>query len=141
MSSFLHDSQDGDEPREVETLRGSQRMFFEERDHGSHQIGPSLHGEAEEILVVVPIPRVLDHVAASELLNEKLEYGPGARSLGHRELVLNLPAESAPRVANHGDRKTALTVDEADDPLLDTWPFLLIVRTGWIFTAHGPTLA
>jgi len=28
------------------------------------------------------------------------------------------------------------SVDEADDPLLDTWPFLLIVRTGRIFTAH-----
>jgi len=32
--------------------------------------------------------------------------------------------------------ETALAVDEADDPLLETWPFLLIVRTGWIFTFH-----
>ena len=29
---------------------------------------------------------------------------------------------------NHRDRETAFTVDEADDPLLDTWPFLLSVR-------------
>ena len=54
--------------------------------------------------------------------------------------MLDLPAESAPRVANHGDREAALTVDEADDPLLNTWPFLLIVRTGRIFTAHAVTL-
>jgi hypothetical protein len=32
---------------------------------------------------------------------------------------------------------TNYTVDEADGPLLDTWPFLLIVRTGRIFTAHA----
>ena len=31
------------------------------------------------------------------------------------------------------------TVDKADNPLRETWPFLLIVRTGWIFTAHVRT--
>ena len=83
--------------------------------------------------------RVLDHPATLELLDERLECRPRARCLSHRELVLDLPAESAPGVANHGNREAALTVDEADDPLLDTWPFLLIVRTGWVFTAHRPT--
>ena len=43
-------------------------------------------------------------------------------------------------VAHYRDRKAAFTVDEADDPLLDTWPFLLIVRTGRIVTAHTLTL-
>jgi hypothetical protein len=61
--------------------------------------------------------------------------------LGDRELVLHLPAESAHRVANHGDGGAALTVDEADDPLLDAWPFLLIDRTGRIFTAHVAILS
>jgi hypothetical protein len=36
--------------------------------------------------------------------------------------------------------EAALAVDEADDPLLETWPFLLIVRTGRIFTSHVPTI-
>jgi hypothetical protein len=85
--------------------------------------------------------RTLDDRSAPELLDEKLEAGPRARRLRGRELVLNLPAESAHVVANHGDRKAALTVDEADDPLLDTWPFLLIARTGRIFTTHAHTLA
>ena len=90
---------------------------------------------------MVAVPRVLDHSAATELLHEEVECRPRARRLGHRELVLDLPAESASRVANHGDREAALAVDEADDPLLDTWPFLLIARTGRIVTSHAFTLA
>ncbi len=89
---------------------------------------------------MVVVTGVLDQIPTSELLVEKLECGSGGRRLGHRELVLDLPAESTTRVAYHRDREAALTVDEADDPLLDTWPFLLIVRTGRIFTAHRRTL-
>jgi hypothetical protein len=37
---------------------------------------------------------------------------------------------------NDRDREAAFAIDEADDPLLDTWPFLLIARTGRIVTAH-----
>ena len=84
---------------------------------------------------------VLDQTATLELLYQEFECASRARRLGHRELVLDLPAESATRVSNHGDRETALAVDEADDPLLDSWPFLLIARTGRIFTAHSHTLS
>jgi len=34
--------------------------------------------------------------------------------------------------------EATFTVDKADDPLRETWPFLLIVRTGRIVTAHVP---
>ena len=61
---------------------------------------------------------------------------PAMRGLGDRELVLDLPAEPTPWVSHHGDREASFAVDEADGPLLDSWPFLLIVRTGQIFTAH-----
>jgi hypothetical protein len=50
------------------------------------------------------------------------------------------PAETATPVAHYRDRKAAFTVDEADNPLLNTWPFLLIARTGRIVTAHILTL-
>ena len=50
--------------------------------------------------------------------------------------MLHLPVEPASVIANHRDRKAAFTVDEPDDPLLETWPFLLIVPTGRIVTAH-----
>ena len=86
---------------------------------------------------MVVVAGALDQVPAAELLDEEFECRPGGCGLGDRELMLDLPAESATRVAHHRDRETAFTVDEADDPLLDTWPFLLIVRTGWIVTAHS----
>ncbi len=54
--------------------------------------------------------------------------------------MLDLPAEEAPGIAHDRDRETAFAVDEADDPLLEPWPFLLIARTGRIVTAHARTL-
>jgi hypothetical protein len=137
---LLHHAEDSSEQHEVGLLRGSQRVFFEERHHGCHQIRPSLHGEAEERLAVVVVSDVLDQLPAPEHLNKEFERRAGGRRLSHRELVLDLPAEPAARVAHYRDRKAALAVDEADSPLLDPWPFLLIVRTGRIFTPHCPTL-
>ena len=60
-------------------------------------------------------------------------------SLNHREGWLDLPTK--PRGLIPEDRNTEATfaVDEADDPLRETWPFLLIVRTGRIFTFHVST--
>ena len=132
----LHAAEDGREPDEVRVLGGSQWMFFEERNDDLQEIAPTLHGEAEERFVMVVVTTILDHRATPELLEEELDGGSGGCGLGHRELVLDLPAESTTRVPNHRDREAAFTVDEADDPLLGTWPFLLIVRTGWIVTAH-----
>jgi hypothetical protein len=34
-------------------------------------------------------------------------------------------------------RNQNVPFSKPDDPLLDTWPFLLIARTDRIFTAHG----
>ena len=82
----------------------------------------------------------LDHVTTPEHLEEEFECGSRARRLCDRELMLDLPAESAHAVANHGDREAAFAVDESDDPLLNTWPFLLIARTGRIVTGHATTL-
>src|SRR6266540_4364196 len=83
---------------------------------------------------------VRDQVAAAEHLYEALERGPGVSGLGDRELVLDLPADSTPGVAHHRDREAPFAVDEADGPLFGTWPFLLIVRTGRVVTAHRHTL-
>jgi len=82
----------------------------------------------------------LDHVTTPEHLEEEFKCGSRARRLCDRELMLDLPAESAHAVANHGDREAAFAVDESDDPLLNTWPFLLIARTGRIVTGHATTL-
>ena len=87
---------------------------------------------------MVIVTTILDHRTTAELLEEEIDHSSGDCGLGHRELMLDLPAESTTRVPNHRDREAAFTVDKADDPLLNTWPFLLIVRTGWIVTAPGP---
>ena len=89
------------------------------------------------MVVVAP---VLDDLPAPEHLLEEFERRPRRRRLGDRELVLDLPAEEAPGVAHHRDRETAFAVDEADDPLLEPWPFLLIARTGRVVTGHARTL-
>jgi len=50
-----------------------------------------------------------------------------------------LPTYAARVVAEDRNAEAAFAVDEADDPLRETWPFLLIVRTGRIFTSHAGT--
>ena len=141
MRTFLHHLQNVNESFEVASLRGSQWTFFEERHHDVDEVAPALHGEAHELLAVIVAAVVLDDVAAPEHLDGGVRARrPGARCLGDRELVLDLPAESTPRVADYRYREATFAVDEADGPLLDAWPFLLIDRTGRIFTAHARTV-
>ena len=92
-----------------------------------------------QAVAVVVTPVVADDRAATEELHEFLECVSRWRCLGHRKLVLDLPAESEPGVTHHRNRKATFAVDKADDPLLETWPFLLIDRTGRIVTAHVMT--
>ena len=96
MRTFLHHLQNVNESFEVASLRGSQWTFFEERHHDVDEVAPALHGEAHELLAVIVAAVVLDDVAAPEHLDEEFERRPGARCLGDRELVLDLPAESTP---------------------------------------------
>ena len=130
----LHHPQDGGERLEVGLLRGDQWVLFEERHDHRYQVAASLHGEAKQRVAMVVVAPVLDDLAAPEHLLEEFERRPRRRRLGDRELVLDLPAEEAPWVAHDRDREAALAVDEADDPLLEPWPFLLIARTGRIVT-------
>jgi len=55
-------------------------------------------------------------------------------SLYDREAWLDLPAETTRRIPEDRNNEAAFAVDKADDPLRETWPFLLIVRTGRIVT-------
>ncbi len=62
------------------------------------------------------------------------------RSLDHAEVGLDLPTQTTTAVPEDRNTEAAFAVDEADDPLLETWPFLLIGRTGRIVTAHSHIL-
>ncbi len=60
-------------------------------------------------------------------------------SLDHDEARLDLPTQLRGVVPKERNTEATLAVDEADDPLRETWPFLLIVRTERIFTYHAST--
>ena len=137
---MLHQLQHCAEPLEVEFLGGSEWTFFEERHDTLHEVDPTLHTEATERLAMVVVAMLLDHDTAPEHLDEEFEHGDRPERLNDGELMLDLPAESTRRIPDDRDRKASLAVDEADGPLLSTWPFLLIVRTERIFTAHDHTL-
>ena len=136
MLTALHHLQYGTELVEVRSLRGSQWMFFEEREDDAHQLTASLHGEAPQRRTVVVTTPVRDQPSDTEVLLKEPQRRQRWRTLRDRELVLNLPTEPAHSVAHHTDRETAFTVDKADDPLLESWSFLLIVRTTRVVTGH-----
>jgi hypothetical protein len=139
MRSFLHAAQDESESLEVGTLGGSQWVCLEERHHPIDQLAATLHGEAKQHLPMIERTMLLDDAPAPEDLSEDFEGRPRRCSLDDGELVLDLPAEPTPGVSHHRDREAPFAVDEADDPLRNTWSFLLIDRTGRIVTAHAGT--
>jgi hypothetical protein len=55
--------------------------------------------------------------------------------------MLDLPTEPTASIPHYRYRETAFAVGEPDDPLLNPWPFLLIVRTERIFTVHVTTIS
>ena len=59
-------------------------------------------------------------------------------SLDHNEARLDLPTQLRGVVPKERNTEATFAVDEADDPLRETWPFLLIVRTERIVTRHVP---
>ena len=60
-------------------------------------------------------------------------------TLNHRESGLTLPSERHLSIPLDRTAEAAFSVGEADDPLLESWPFLLIARTDRIFTTHVVT--
>ncbi len=89
---------------------------------------------------MVVVACVLDDLSALEMLQEELEGRSGRSGLSYGELMLYLPAELTSCILHNRYRETPFTVYEPDDPLLDTWPFLLIIRTDRIVTAHVSTI-
>ena len=98
-----------------------------------------------------PINRVRQHAAVRSLGRDAPTTEEADKSFEHRSMPLvlvdledgqQLPPARRPahRVAMHRDAEAPFAVGEADDPLLETRPFLLIVRTGWVVTAHPSPL-
>jgi hypothetical protein len=89
---------------------------------------------------MVVVPAINADLTTSERLLQLLQYMRTWRRLDDCELRLNLPAEARASLPKDRHREATFSVNEPDDPLLEAWPFLLIVRTGHIVTStisHG----
>jgi hypothetical protein len=136
----LHHSKDRRELRELIGFRRDQWMFFEERHDLMPRVFESEDPVNEEILSMVIVPSVQIQAATTEVLPDELQCMHASRSLNNSETWLHLPSDLVRRISIDRNAEATFTVDEADDPLLDPWPFLLIARTGRIFTAHVRTV-
>ncbi len=85
--------------------------------------------------MIVVSPVAIDPATPEEVLDHFKNMG-APFALHNYESRLALPAQRHLLISLDCATEAAFTVDEADDPLLESWPFLLIVRTRWIFTNH-----
>ena len=140
VAAELHHADDNSELLKLIGFRRSQWVRFEKRNDAVHQVGKRSDVEAPEILPMVVVPAVQADTTASKEVLQLVQNAHAPLSLRHRELGLDLPSQATRAVAEDRNTEAPLAVDEADDPLLGTRPFLLIARTGRIVTAHVSTL-
>ena len=92
------------------------------------------------VVSVIVVPAVDADPTTPEELLQLFQNVRTRRRLDDRELRLDLPAEPRAALPKDRHRKAAFAVNEPDHPLLEAWPFLLIVRTGHIVTSTPPTV-
>jgi hypothetical protein len=147
MASVVHHPHDVGELLEVLALRRPQRMLPEERNDRPDEILAALHDVLDQVFAMVVVAPVLVDPAYSEEAMKLLQAGTTTRTLHHHEpmndLVAELVGASAPSagLAGESDREASFSVYKPDDPATElAQPFLLIVRTGRIVTAHDRSL-
>ncbi len=94
--------------------------------------------ETAQVRSRVVVSVVLDTMTTPKHLDQEFKRRLGKHCLGNRGLMLDLPAEKATEDYALLLSINTLTVNEADGPLLNTWSFLLIVRTARVVTGHAP---
>ena len=81
---------------------------------------------------------VLTNLTAAEATGDEVENLTPFAVLADPELRDQLPTGPGACVPTDCYVERTFSIDETRDVRIQ--PFLLIVRTGWIFTAHAPTL-
>lgn len=132
-----HQPHDFREADELIMLCCSQRMCFKKRNDRPDEITERPDAVSVQVLPVIIVTSVAARVAAFEEPLQRVQTLHAPCSLDHAEVRLYLPAEPTAAVPEDRNTEAAFPVDEADDPLLETWPFLLIGRTDRIVTAHA----
>ena len=131
-----HRSHDVRKGLEISLLRADDRLRFEEWDDPRQQVLPFPNHEHQG--GVRRGSMVLLDPSAAEALSDEVEDLTPFSVLTHVELRHQLPTGTGAFVPTDRDVKRTFSVDETGDVCVQ--PFLLIVRTGWIFTAHACTL-
>jgi hypothetical protein len=140
VDSLLHHAHDRGELPKLIGLRRSQWICFEERDDDLPQMSRVVDNVSEQILAMVVSPAVTVDLAAPKVLLNVLKNMGASLSLNNRKARLELPTKLDCSVPLNRTAEASFTVDKADDPLLDPWPFLLIARTRRIVTGHVATV-
>ena len=140
VDSLLHHAHDRGELPKLIGFRRSQWIRFEERDDSLPQVLPVVNNVCEQVFPVVVPPAVSVDPSAPEVVPDQIKNVGASFSLNNRKAWLELPTELDRPVPLNWTAEAAFTVDEADDPLLDAWPFLLIARTRRIVTNHVHTI-
>jgi hypothetical protein len=136
MQAPLHHVEDLPELQEVLAFGSNQRIYFEERHDSLTKIIPPKDLIRKQVLLMVVMPSVAIDLPATEGCRQEFESPQALLALDNNESRLHLPSQSHTAVLLDGTTEAAFAVDEADDPLLDSWPFLLIARTRRIVTEH-----
>jgi hypothetical protein len=132
-----HRPDDAGECREVLTLRAQKGLSFEERNDPRQQVVPLADDQHQR--GVVASPKVLANPSAAEALLDEVEDLTPFCVLADVELWNQLPSQCGAGIPADRHMERSFSVDEARD--VGIQPFLLIVRTGWIFTAHRRTIS
>src|SRR2546421_540175 len=126
---------------EVLLLRAQHRVLPEERNDRLQQIDASSHDVAVQMLAVIVIPlvlehltNILEHLTNTKELAELVQTRRATRALRDHELVRDLPAGlvavSPPpaSLALEADREASFSVYKTNNPATPDQSFLLIFR-------------
>lgn len=111
---------------EVFLFCGTQHMLSKKRDDFPPQILERSDAIPIQMLAVIVVTCVYENLAASEVLQIDFERWQAPFPLSYDKLRKYLPTELCGFVAKDAYREAPLTVGKTDDPLFNSWPFLLI---------------
>jgi len=136
MKPPLHQPEDFPKLQELLVLGGYQWIRFEERNDSLTKVFLPEDLVRHQVFPVIVMSSVAVDTATTEVGRQKLKSSKALFTLDDHEPWLNLPSQPHEAVPLDGTTEAALSVDKADDPLLDSRPFLLIARTRRIITEH-----
>ena len=134
--SSVHRPDDAGEGEEVSLHRAQEGLRLEEWDDPRQQVFPPTNDVHQCGVGARSVIRS-DPSAAQPLADEVEDLTPFG-VLADMELRNQLPTGPGTAVPTDRYVERTFSIDETRDVRIQ--PFLLIVRTGWIFTAHASTL-